>query len=348
MRKIYKTVIDGIGCALPEKIVTNDDLAKVMDTSDEWIRERTGIRERRVAEADVGTSDLGVTAAKEAIKNAKCDLNDIDLVIAATLSPDYNFPGIGVLIQDKLGLKDVAGFDVRAQCSGFAWGLSAADAFIGSGQYKKILLVGAEIHSKVLEFSTWGRYISVLFGDAAGAAVLSAHECVSSDLYPHAKNNQERGIIDSLMGSDGSGATSLAMLRPGMAAGYEDFVTLEDVEKKSFHPVMEGQLIYKNAVRRMSEASATLLERNSLNASDLDLLIPHQANLRISEALRKKLGLPEEKVINNIQKYGNTTAATLPLCMDEAIKDGRLKPGSLVMTVAFGAGFTWGANLIRW
>jgi len=347
MHNIFRSVVQGIGCELPEKIVTNADLAKVMDTSDEWIRERTGIQERRIADVSVGTSDLAVAAARKAIEHAKIDPSEIDLIVAATLSPDYTFPGIGVMIQDKLGLKDVPGFDVRGQCSGFAWSLSSADAFIRSGQFKKVLVIGAEIHSRVLEFSTWGRYVSVLFGDAGGAAILSAEPCNEYSELPTAQNNV-RGIIDNLMGSDGSGAETLGMLRPGARAGHELFISHDDIEKKTFHPVMDGQLIYKHAVKRMYEACSTILERNGLVASDIDLVIPHQANLRINESLRKKLKLPSEKVVNIIHKTGNTTAATLPLCMGEAIEDGRLTEGKLVMTVAFGAGYTWGANLIRW
>jgi 3-oxoacyl-[acyl-carrier-protein] synthase-3 len=347
MRKAYKSIVLGAGRALPSKIVTNDDLSKIMDTNDTWIRERTGIEERRIADVDTSTSELAVTACQEALAAAKCDASEIDLIVAATLSPDYFFPGIGVQIQDKMGMNCTPGFDVRGQCSGFSWALSSADSFIRSGQYKKVLVVGAEIQSRILDFTTWGRNISVLFGDAAGAVVLESQVCNSESEVPTG-NNKVRGIIDNLMGSDGSGAKTLGMLRPGTAPGFERFVTHDDVDQKSCHPVMDGQQVFKNAVRRMQEAALAILERNNLKASDLDLVIPHQANLRINEMLRHKLGLPEEKVVNNIQKFGNTTAATLPLCMVDAIQDGRLKPGSLVMTIAFGSGFTWGANLIRW
>jgi 3-oxoacyl-[acyl-carrier-protein] synthase-3 len=343
----FKSVVLGVGRALPNKVVTNNDLAQVMDTSDAWIRERTGIEERRICELDVTTSDLAVRACQEALTNSKCKAEEIDLIVAATLSPDYYFPGIGVQIQQKLGMNFTPGFDVRGQCSGFSWALGAADSFIRSGQYKKVLVVGAEVHSRVLEFSTWGRFISVLFGDGAGAIVLEGQECKSAKDWPTGKNTA-RGIFDNIMGSDGSGAKALGMLRPGCTVGEAKFVTPEDIEQKTIHPVMDGQLVFKNAVRRMCESATTLLERNGLQASDLDFLIPHQANLRINDMVRQKMGIPEEKVINNIQKYGNTTAATLPLCMYDAVHDGRLKPGALVMTVAFGSGFTWGANLMRW
>lgn len=347
MRKYYRSVVLGAGRALPSKIVTNNDLAEVMDTNDAWIRERTGIEERRIADVNTATSDLATEACANALKASGCIPSDIDLIVAATLSPDYYFPGIGVQIQQKLGIDGAPGFDIRGQCSGFSWALSSADSFIRSGQYKKVLVVGAEIHSRVLEFSTWGRFISVLFGDGAGAVVLQSEECRNDSEVPTAKN-EVRGIIDNLMGGDGSGAETLGMLRPGMAAGKARFVTMEDITEKTCHPVMDGQQVFKNAVRRMTEAATTILARNGLEAGDLDLLIPHQANLRINDMVRHKLGISEDKVINNIQKYGNTTAATLPLCMVDAVEQGRLKPGSLVMTLAFGSGFTWGANLIRW
>lgn len=337
------TTIEGVGHFVPERVVTNDELSQLMDTSDEWIRERTGIETRRVASEEVGTSDLGVEAAKQALEKAGCTIRDVDLILAATLSPDYYFPGIGVLIQDKLGAPPIPAMDIRGQCSGFSWGISTADAFLRSGQYKRILLVGAELQSRVIEYSNRGRDVSVLFGDGAGALVLRSQEG-----EPARVNNGVRGVIDNLMGSDGSGAELLAVMRPGVSAGHSTFLSEEEAKEKAFLPVMNGRQVFKHAVTRMLEACGTILQRNGLAPLDLDLVIPHQANLRINEMLREKLGLPPEKVFNNIQRYGNTTAATLPIAMSEAESEGRLKKGDLLLTVAFGSGFTWGANLIRW
>ena len=336
--------VDGVGHYLPRKVVTNDDLSKVMETSDAWITERTGIKTRRIADVSEGTSDLAVKAAQQALARAGHEPTEVDCIIAATLSPDYYFPGIGVLIQQKLGAKTIPGIDIRGQCSGFSWGLATADAYIRAGFYNRILVVGAEVHSRVVEFSNRGRDVSVLFGDAAGAVLLSADQ----GSEPATARNSVRGIIDSIMGSDGSGAESLLIARPGLQGGHEEFFTVAEAEDKAFLPKMDGRQVFRNAVQRMHESCLQLLQRHNLKASDIDLMIPHQANLRINEMIRAKLELPEEKVFNNIQKYGNTTAATLPLAMYEAEQENRLKRGDLLMTVAFGSGFTWGANLIRW
>ena len=346
MVRLNSSQIVGVGHYVPEKIWTNHDLAEMMDTSDTWIRERTGIEQRHIAAINEGTSDLGLFATKKALEKASLEAKDLDLIIAGTLSPDFFFPGIGVLIQDKLDAGTIPAIDIRGQCSGFAWGLATADAFIKSGLYKNIAVVGAEIHSRIIEFSNTGRNVSVLFGDAGGAAIVQGKPCQEDEL-PSAKN-QHRGMIDHVMGSDGSGAEHLAVLRPGCAAGQEIFMLPEEVSSKAYLPFMEGKLVFKNAVSRMIESINTLLERNNMTHNDIDLLIPHQANLRINEMVRQKLKLPKEKVFNNIHKYGNTTSATLPLCMSEAETAGILRRGDLVMTVAFGSGFTWGANLIRW
>lgn len=334
--------IIGVGHFVPEKVLTNHDLAKMMDTSDEWIKERTGISQRHVVEPGVSTSEIGYKASLNAIEKSAVDPKKIDLIIAATLSPDYYFPGIAVLIQKHLKLNCPA-MDIRAQCSGFSWGLTTADAMIRSGQYKNILLVGADIHSRVIEFSNRGRNVSVLFGDGAGAALVCAQETKED---PSAQNKVS-GIIDNYMGSDGTGAEFLAITRPGMS-GPKDFITKEEAQDKAYLPYMEGQKVFRNAVQRMTESLTVLFERNQITPDDIDLLIPHQANTRINTTVREKIGLPKEKVVSNIHKYGNTTSASLPLCMSEAIKDGRLQSGKLVMTVVFGSGFTWGANLIRW
>ena len=342
MSSFVSSEILGVGHFVPEKIVRNEDLSKIMDTSDAWIKERTGIAERRIAETGVGTSDLGYEASLNVFEKTGFDPKKIDLIIAATLSPDYYFPGIGVLIQKKLGLSCPA-MDLRAQCSGFSWGLTTAHAMIQSGQYKNILVVGADLHSRVIEFSTRGRNVSVLFGDGAGSAIVSAQNVNEA---PTAQNKVS-GIIDNSMGSDGSGAEVLAMLRPGMS-GPESFFTKEEAEEKAYLPHMEGRKVFKNAVGRMCESITTLLERNHLKVEDLDLLIPHQANIRIISTVGEKMNFPKEKLMINIHKYGNTTSASLPLCMKDALEEGKLEKGKLMMTVVFGSGFTWGANLIRW
>ncbi|NRA44554.1 MAG: ketoacyl-ACP synthase III [Oligoflexales bacterium] len=346
MAQFRRSQIRGVGHYVPEKIYRNDDLSKMMDTSDEWIRERTGIQQRHIASIEEGTSDLGTKAAEEALRKSQTKIEDIDLILAATLSPDYFFPGIGVLIQRNLGKKTIPAIDLRGQCSGFSWGLATADAYIKSGIYKKVLVVGAEVHSRVIEFSNRGRDVSVLFGDAGGAAVVEGVDCTYDEM-PRVDNKQ-RGMIDHEMGSDGTGAEQLAILRPGMKGGEASFITGTEAENKAYLPVMDGRFVFKNAVSRMLEAVSKILKRNELTPQDIDLLVPHQANIRINEMVRQKLEIAPDKVFNNIHKYGNTTSATLPMCLSEAEAEGRLKKGDLIMTVAFGSGFTWGANLIRW
>jgi 3-oxoacyl-[acyl-carrier-protein] synthase-3 len=288
---------------VPERRVTNDDLSKVMETSDEWITERTGIKERRFVDADCkGTSELGEKAARLALEKAGWSAQDLDLIVVATLSPDYYFPGVGVMLQQKLGCRTIPALDIRAQCSGLVYGLSIVDGYVKSRQAKKILLVCAEVQSPVLDLTTRGRDMAVLFGDGAGV--------------------------------------------PGTAT--PGFVSADDIQQARVHPFMDGKQVFKNAVTRLLETANTLLQRNKITPEQVDLIIPHQANMRINEMVRSQLGLSPEKVFNNIQKYGNTTAATIPICMSEAVAEGRLKQGDLVLTLAFGAGFTWGGNLIRW
>lgn len=322
---------------VPERRVTNDELSKVMDTSDEWITERTGIKERRFVESScAGTSELGERAARLALGKSGWSAQDVDLIVMATLSPDLYFPGVGVMLQQKLGCRTIPALDIRAQCSGLVYGLSVVDGYIKSRQAKKVLLVCAEVQSPVLDLTTRGRDMAVLFGDGAGAVTIEAVEGASTD----------RGIIDSFLGSDGSGAEVLCMKLPGTAT--PGFISADDIQQARVHPSMDGKLVFKNAVTRLLETASTLLQRNKLTPEQIDLIIPHQANLRINEMVRTQLGLPQEKVFNNIHKYGNTTAATIPICMSEAVAEGRLKRGDLVLTLAFGAGFTWGGNLIRW
>lgn len=326
----------GLGSYLPANRVSNQDLTQVMDTSHEWIVERSGIEERRWVSPEDGNYTMGVQAARAALEDAQCAPEEIDCIIYATLSPDYFFPGCGVLVQRELGIGPVPAFDIRQQCSGFVYGLQMASSFIASGQYRKILLIGGEVHSRGLDKSTRGRTVTVLFGDGAGAAVIGASE------------DPDRGILSTRMHSDGTNAECLAILWPGMAAGREQFVTHDDIDEGRIWPYMEGQKVFKNAVRRMPEVVKEVLDEQGLTPADINMLIPHQANLRINEMVAKMLGLDESRVHNNIQRYGNTTAATIPLCLQEARDLGKVKPGDLVCAVAFGSGFTWGAVLMRW
>ena len=337
-----RTIIQSVAHFVPEKIVTNNDLSKLMDTSDEWITERTGIKERRFVDGVTPCSELALQASIKAIDKAGIKAEDIDLIIASTLSPDLYFPGIGTIIQNKLGDKKIPALDIRAQCSGFVYGLSTADAFIKSKQAKTVLLVCSEVQSPVLDMSNEGRQMAVLFGDGAGALVLKADETESDNLI----SSKESGIITSHLGSDGSGAEVLCLKSPGTST--ENFIQIKDIEQKLTHPFMDGRQVFKNAVTRMIESVKIIIEKSGISPDDINLVVPHQANLRINEAIREKLKLPKEKVFNNIQKYGNTTSATIPICLSEAEAEGRLKKGDLVLTVAFGAGFTWGANLLRW
>ena len=333
-----KAAITGTGHFLPDNVVTNDDLAKLFETSDEWIQQRTGIRERRFVDFEkdpMGASDLGARAATKAIESAGLAKDDIDLIIYATLSPDLGFPGDGVLVQAKLDMPaGVPAMDIRNQCSGFLYGLSTANAFIRSGVYKNILLIGAEVHSTGLDFSDRGRDVAVLFGDGAAAVVLSA-----------VPDEDPRGIMDVTIHADGRFSDALQLPYPSSAEMPR--VTVEKIQEGAHYPQMNGKLVFKNAVTRMPEALTTLLARHNLKTTDIDLLIPHQANLRIAEMVQKRLELSSEQVFNNIMHYGNTTAASIPLALDEAIAAGKIESGGLLAFAAFGAGFTWGAALVR-
>lgn len=332
------SIIKGIGYYVPDNIVKNKDLEKIMDTSDEWIQERTGIRERRwvLENSDESTSSMGTEAAKKAIDNAGISPDQIDFIIFATLSPDYFFPGSGVLIQRNLGLKEVGALDIRNQCSGFIYALSIADQYIKSGMYKNILIVGSELHSGGLEKSTRGRNVSVIFGDGAGAVILQA----SDDL--------EKGIMSTHLHSEGKYAEELAVISPATKKWIDKLVEDPDEDGSSYAPYMNGNFVFKNAVVRFMEVINEALITNNLTKEDIDLLIPHQANLRISQFVQKQLALPNEKVYNNIMKYGNTTAASIPIALAEAIEKGMLNEGDVLCLAAFGSGFTWGSALIRW
>lgn len=347
-----KTFIAGIGHYVPENIVTNKDLMKYMDTSDDWIQERTGIKERRYAHrTGESTATMGIEAAKKALANAGIAATDVDFIIFATLSPDYYFPGCGVLVQRALKMKEIGALDIRNQCSGFVYALSVADQFIKSGMYKNILLVCSEKHSFGLDFSTRGRNVSVIFGDGAAAVVLQPTE------------DKERGILSTHLHSDGESAEILAMYNPGTHANYwmeQEFAHFDDaeigqmfmshamIENAQNFPNMDGPAVFKKAVVKFPEVIMEALNYNGYKPSDIDLLIPHQANLRIAQFVQQKLGLSNDKVFNNIEKYGNTTAASIPLALSEAVEQGRVKKGDLLCMAAFGSGFTWASALVKW
>ncbi|MCX6318214.1 MAG: ketoacyl-ACP synthase III [Bacteroidetes bacterium] len=349
---MFKSKIAGIGMYVPANVVTNQDLLKYMDTSDEWIQERTGIKERRFAHrTEETTTTLGVEASKIAIERAGITPQDIDFVVFATLSPDYYFPGCGVLLQRAMKMKEIGALDVRNQCSGFVYALSVADQFIKTGMYKNILVVGAEKHSFGLDFSTRGRNVSVIFGDGAGAVVLQA------------ATQENQGILSTHLHSDGESAEILAMYNPGTHANHWSTEKLADfndaeigdmffshamVDKAQVYPNMDGPAVFKKAVVKFPEVIMEALQANQLTTSDINVLIPHQANLRIAQFVQQKLQLRDDQVYNNIQQYGNTTAASVPIALCEAWEKGLIKEGDLVCLAAFGSGFTWASALLRW
>lgn len=340
---MIKSVIKGIGHHVPDNVVTNDDLSKLMNTNDEWITERTGIKERRHRknrnDAEETTTYLALKASEKALKMAEISAKDLDYIIFATLSPDYYFPGNGVLLQDRLGCDTIGALDVRNQCSGFVYSMSVANAFIKSGIYKNILVVGAEVHSFGLDFTDEGRGVSVIFGDGAGAVILSASE-----------SEKDGDILSVNMHSEGKHAEELAVKFPGVKLGWMDRVFYEPdaVNRADLYPIMNGNFVFKNAVTRFPETMMEALNKAGKKPEDLDMFIPHQANLRISQFVQQRFGLPDEKVFNNIQKYGNTTAASIPIALSEAIEQGKVKRGDLVLLSAFGSGFTWGSVLFEY
>lgn len=347
-----KSIIAGIGMYVPENTVTNQDITKYMDTSDEWIQERTGIKERRFAHrTQETTTTMGVEAAKIAIERAGISAQDVDFIIFATLSPDYYFPGCGVLVQRAMKMKEIGALDIRNQCSGFLYALSIADQFIKSGMYKNILVIGSEKHSFGLDFSTRGRNVSVIFGDGAGAVIVQP------------TNEAERGILSTHLHSDGEAAELLAMYNPGTHANYwtgtkladfseaevgEMFMSHAMIDNAQNFPYMDGPAVFKKAVVKFPEVILEALNTNGYQPSDLKLLIPHQANLRIAQFVQHTLKLSESQVYNNIQRYGNTTAASVPIALCEAWQDGKINKGDLVCLAAFGSGFTWASALIKW
>ncbi|MCA6462067.1 MAG: ketoacyl-ACP synthase III [Chitinophagaceae bacterium] len=344
--------IAGIGMYVPEQVVSNQDLTNYMDTSDEWIQERTGIRERRYAHrTQETTTTMGVQAARQAIERAGTTAEEIDFIIFATLSPDYYFPGCGVLLQRAMNMREIGALDIRNQCSGFIYALSVGDQFIRSGMYRNILIVGSEKHSFGLDFSTRGRNISVIFGDGAGAVVLQ----------PAPEDGS--GILSTHLHSDGGSAELLAMYNPGTHANHwadqnyasfdeaeigNMFMSHQMIDEAQNFPYMDGQSVFKKAVVKFPEVIMEALQKNNLSPTDIGVLIPHQANLRISQFVQQKLQLRDDQVYNNIQQYGNTTAASVPIALCEAWEKGMIRQGDLVCLAAFGSGFTWGSALVRW
>ena len=335
---LYRSRIKGLGFYVPENVVTNDDLSKLMDTSDEWIQERTGIQQRRHAlRGSDTTTSMGVKASLKAIEAAKINKEEIDFIVFATLSPDFYFPGCGVLVQKELGLPTVGALDIRNQCSGFIYALSVADQYIKTGMYKNILVIGAETQSPALDMTTRGRNMAVLFGDGAGAAIVSRSD------------DPERGILSPHLHSQGEYAEQLAMITPGVGTKWvTELLAENDPDDVSYYPNMNGQFVFKNAVVRFAEVIEEGLKSNGLSHKDINMLIPHQANLRISQFVQHQFKLTDEQIFNNIMKYGNTTAASIPIALTEAVQQGKIKDGDLVVLAAFGSGFTWASAIIRW
>lgn len=336
---MYNSKITGLGYYVPDNIVTNADLSRIIETNDEWIQERTGIQERRhIVRGEDTTTSMGVKAARIAIERSGVAKEDIDFIVFATLSPDYYFPGPGVLVQRDLGLKTVGALDVRNQCSGFVYAVSIADQYIKTGMYKNVLVIGSEVHSVGLDMTTRGRGVSVIFGDGAGAAVLSREE------------DNSKGILSTHLHSEGQHAEELIVKAPGMGGRWvTDILADKDPENdESYLPYMNGQFVFKNAVVRFAEVINEGLQANNLEVSDIDMLIPHQANLRISQFIQQKFKLTDDQVYNNIQKYGNTTAASIPIALTEAWEQGKIKSGDTVVLAAFGSGFTWGSVIMKW
>jgi 3-oxoacyl-[acyl-carrier-protein] synthase-3 len=335
----FRAEITGVGSYTPPNVFTNFDLEKMMDTTDEWIKQRTGISERRWVDKDVSTSDLALYACENAITNAKIDKKEIDMIIFATLSPDHDFPGTGCFLQAKLGIPEITVLDIRQQCTGFLYGLSIADKFIQSGSHRNILVVGAEVHSKGIDRTPKGRNVAVLFGDGAGACVVSRKELINE--------KTDSRIITTHLFADGTHAKELWIPAPGVAFSTECRVTHQMLEEGLHFPQMNGKTVFVHATKRMAECLLHACETAKVNLSDIDCFLFHQANLRINSKVAEMLSIPEDKIFNTIQKYGNTTAATIPLGMDDAMKANVLKKGMLVASAAFGSGFTWASAIWR-
>jgi len=335
---MYTSKITGLGHYVPENVVTNDDLSELMDTNDAWIQERTGIKQRRHIKKGDGnsTSVMAVKASTIALERAGLRPVAIDMIVFATLSPDKYFPGGGVEVQEMMGMRTIPALDVRNQCSGFVYAMAVADQFIKTGMYKNVLVIGSENHSGGLDFTTRGRGVSVIFGDGAGAAVLSRNE------------TGKGGILSTHLHSEGKHKNELVLQGPSTQYWVPEIIEDNPQEDIPYYPVMNGTFVFKHAIVRFSEVIQEGLAANGLNVQDIDMLIPHQANLRISQFIQQKMKLPDSKVFNNIQKYGNTTAASIPIALSEAWEEGKIKEGDLVVLAAFGSGFTWGSVIIKW
>jgi len=324
----------GTGFYLPPRVVTNDELSTYMNTTDEWIQERTGIKERRYVEAGVGPSDLAIPATKQALKASALEVKDIDFIIFATSTPDYYAPGSGCLLQDKMGFNEIGALDIRVQCSGFLYGLSIAEQYIKTGVFKNILIIGAEVQSTAMNLTDEGRDTAIIFGDGAGAAIISA-------------TDEERGILSTHMHSEGRYFKELWLESPASNAGNPR-ISPEDLSSGKQYLKMNGREVFRHAVTRFPEVIYECLKKNNLSVADIDLLIPHQANLRITQMIQKKLGLKDKQVYSNIHKYGNTTAGTIPIALAEAWKEGKISKGDIIIFASFGSGFTWASAAIRW
>ena len=326
--------ISGTGFYLPPRIVTNDELSTYMDTSDEWIQERTGIKERHYVEKGEGPSDIAIPATKQALNAAGLKVSDIDFIIFATSTPDFYAPGSGCLIQEKMGFNEIGALDIRVQCSGFIYGLSIAEQYIRTGTFKNILLIGAEVQSTAMDLTNAGRDTAIIFGDGAGVAIISA-------------TDEDRGVLSTHMHSEGKYLKELWLESPASNAGYPR-INREVLDEGKQFLKMNGKEVFRHAVTRFPEVINEALEANNLTSENIDLLIPHQANLRITQMVQKRLSLRNEQVFSNIHKYGNTTAATIPIALAEAFNEGKIKEGDLLVLAAFGAGFTWASAIMKW
>ena len=324
----------GTGFYLPPRVVTNNELSTYLDTTDEWIQERTGIKERRYVEVGVGPSDLAIPAAKQALEAAELEVTDIDFLIFATSTPDFYAPGSGCLLQDKMGFNEIGALDIRVQCSGFLYGLSIAEQYIKTGVFKNILLIGAEVQSTAMDLTDEGRDTAIIFGDGAGAAIISA-------------TDEERGILSTHMHSEGKYLKELWLESPASNTGNPR-ISSKDLDAGRQYLKMNGREVFRHAVKRFPEVIHECLEKNNLTAADINLLIPHQANLRITQMVQKKLGLKEDQVYSNIHKYGNTTAGTIPIALAEVVKEGKISKGDIIIFASFGSGFTWASAAIKW
>ena len=326
--------ISGTGFFLPPRVVTNDELSSYMDTTDEWIQERTGIKERRYVEKGVGPSDLAIPATEQALKAAGLTVSDIDFIIFATSTPDFYAPGSGCVLQEKMGFNEIGALDIRVQCSGFIYGLSIAEQYIRTGNFKNILLIGAEVQSTAMHLTDEGRDTAIIFGDGSGAAIISATE-------------ENKGILSTHMHSEGKYLKELWLEAPASNAGHPR-ITREVLDEGKQYLKMNGKEVFRHAITRFPEVINEALEANNLTSENINLLIPHQANLRITQMVQKRLGLSNDQVFSNIHKYGNTTAATIPIALAEAFNEGRIKEGDILVLAAFGAGFTWASAIMKW